>query len=126
MQQCIDDCLDCHRTCLYDAMNHCLETGGEHIAPAHFRLMMNCAQICQTAADFMLSASHLHARVCAACAEVCEACALSCEQVGDMDECVQVCRRCAESCRTMAGAAAAHGLAGSARQDSDAPVKAPM
>ena len=38
-QQCIDDCLDCHRTCLQEAMNHCLQAGGEHVAPAHFRLM---------------------------------------------------------------------------------------
>jgi hypothetical protein len=43
MQKCIDICLDCHKTCLGMAMNHCLETGGEHAAPAHFRLMMACA-----------------------------------------------------------------------------------
>lgn len=101
MRECIDRCLHCYRTCLGMAMNHCLETGGQHVEPTHFRLMMNCADICRTAADFMLSGSPLHARICAACADICEACAQSCEQVGDMDECVEACRDCAQSCRDM-------------------------
>ena len=101
MQQCIRECLQCYQTCLHEAMNHCLETGGKHVKPTHFRLMINCAEICRTAADFMLSSSSVHQRVCAACAEVCEACAQSCAQVGEMDECMKACRRCAESCRRM-------------------------
>lgn len=103
MQQCIDDCLACYRTCMQSAMNRCLEAGGRHVAPEHFRLMMNCAEICRTAADFMMSSSPLHARICAACADVCEACGDSCEQLGDMDDCVQACRRCTRSCQQMAG-----------------------
>ncbi len=86
-------------------VNYCLEMGGPHVAPPHFRLMLDCAQICQTSADFMLRNSALHARTCAVCAEVCDACAQSCEQVGDMERCVEVCRRCAESCRRMAAMA---------------------
>jgi hypothetical protein len=104
MQRCIEACVECHQTCLQTAMNHCLETGGKHVEPDHFRLMLNGAEICQTSANFMMSSSRLHQRVCGVCAEVCDACAKSCEQVGDMDECVQACRRCAESCRRMAKA----------------------
>jgi hypothetical protein len=125
MQQCIQECLQCYQTCRHEAMNHCLETGGKHVEPTHFRLMMSCAEICRTAADFMLSSSPLHVRICAACADVCDACAQNCEQVGDMDECVQACRRCAESCRQMAGGTSAQEFAGSTRQTSDT-VKAPM
>lgn len=102
MQNCIEECLNCHRICLQEAMNHCLETGGKHLEPTHFRLMMNCAEICQTSANFMLSGSQYHKLTCDACAQICEACAQSCEQVGDMEECVQACRSCAESCRKMA------------------------
>ena len=102
MQNCVDECLRCHSTCLSMAMNHCLEKGGQHVEPTHFRLMMACAEICQTSANFMLMGSDLHKRTCAVCAEVCEECARSCEQVGDMQECVDACRRCAESCRKMA------------------------
>jgi hypothetical protein len=103
MQQCIEECLRCYRVCTQTAMNHCLETGGRHVEPLHFRLMHNCAEICRTSADFMLSNSPLHARICGACADVCDACADSCEQVGEMDECVQACRACAQSCHQMAG-----------------------
>jgi hypothetical protein len=102
MRQCIDDCLHCYRTCMQTAMNQCLETGGPHVEPSHFRLMVNCWEMCRTAAEFMMSSSPLHAQTCAVCASVCDECAESCEQVGGMDECVQACRRCAESCRQMA------------------------
>jgi len=127
MEQCIEACLNCYRTCLREGMNHCLEAGGKHVEPVHFRLMMNCAEMCRTSADFMLSSSNLHARICAACAEVCDACARSCEDIGEMDECVQACRACAESCRSMAGGSSNASFQGSMRgQDSDAPVKSPM
>lgn len=128
MQQCIDDCLNCYQTCFSEAMSHCLEMGGRHVAAHHFGLMMNCAELCRTTAEFMMSNSPLHARLCAACAEVCEACAASCEEVGDMASCVQACRTCASSCRQMAGPAS--GLAGSApgaqAQTGARPVASPM
>lgn len=109
MQQCIEHCQRCHVTCLEMAATHCLEAGGKHVEPTHDRLMLDCAQICQTSADFMLRQSELHAHVCAACAVVCEACAQSCEAVGGMDECVRACRTCAESCRAMGQAVDARG-----------------
>jgi len=102
MQRCIDECLRCYQTCLSMASNHCLEAGGKHVEPAHFRTMLACAEICRTSAHFMLLSTELHKHTCRACAEVCEACARSCEEAGDMNECVEACRRCAESCRRMA------------------------
>ena len=33
------------------AMNHCLEAGGKHVEPGHFKLMMAGAEMCQTAAN---------------------------------------------------------------------------
>lgn len=102
MQQCIEECMNCHEVCLHEAMHYCLEVDGKHLEPSHFRLMLNCAEICQTSANFMLSGSDMHKRVCAVCAEVCEACAKSCKQVGDMEECAEICHRCAQFCRRMA------------------------
>lgn len=58
-------CLDCHSMCLQMAMRYCLERGGRHVEQKHLRLMLNCAEICQTSANFMLSGSPLHGRVCA-------------------------------------------------------------
>ena len=101
MQDAINACLDCHSMCLRMAMGYCLERGGRHAEQKHLRLMVNCAELCQTSANFMLSDSPLHGRVCLICAEACEACAKSCEQVGDMRDCVEECQDCAKSCRTM-------------------------
>lgn len=102
MQSCIDNCTRCAQVCLQTAMNQCLEMGGRHVEPEHFRLMINCAEICQLSANFMLSNSRFHNRTCEVCAEICEACAMDCQSIGDMEECASTCRQCAESCKQMA------------------------
>lgn len=107
MQSCIDDCQDCHNICLSEAINHGLEAGGPHVEARRLRLMLSCAELCQTAANFMLMNSPLHAPVCAACAQVCHACAVSCDTVEGMAECAAQCRKCAQSCQMMAQTAAA-------------------
>lgn len=105
MRQCIQHCSDCHNVCLETA-SHCLALGGKHAEAAHVTLLLNCAEICATSADFMLTGSELHGRTCAVCAEACERCADSCEQLGAGDEtmrrCAEACRACAQSCRQMA------------------------
>lgn len=101
MHSCIEACSHCHATCLHTAMIHCLNTGGDHVDADHFRLMMNCAEICQTSANFQLSGSSFHVALCGICADICEACAKSCEAIGGMDDCVKACRDCAASCRKM-------------------------
>jgi hypothetical protein len=102
MRACIDACLDCYKICLGTAMTHCLEHGGEHVAPPHFRLMMACAEICRTSAHFMLIHTRHHKHTCRECAEICEECATDCARLPGMAQCVQACRGCAESCRKMA------------------------
>jgi hypothetical protein len=102
IRTCIEDCEYCHRVCLHMAMTHCLEQGGKHTEPLHFRLMLNCAHLCSTTANALLSGFEIHAQLCAACAEVCRVCAQSSEQIGeDMRECVDACIRCAESCELL-------------------------
>src|SRR5689334_20314050 len=104
MQEAIKICLDCHSICL-ETIIYCLGKGGKHAEVGHVRLMLDCAEMCQTCANFMLRDSELHGRVCGVCAEVCERCARSCDQFTDdsrMRECADTCRRCAESCRRMA------------------------
>lgn len=104
MQGGIEACTRCHATCLHSAMTHCLEAGGKNVEAGHFRLLSNCAEICQTSANFMLSHSTFHSQLCALCAEICDACAASCESIGGMEDCVKACRECAQSCRAMATA----------------------
>ncbi len=102
MQACIQACNHCHQVCPQTSMNHCLNMGENHVDADHFRLMMSCAEICQTSANFQLINSHFHLRLCELCAQVCEACAVDCETIGGMDDCIAACKACAESCRQMA------------------------
>lgn len=101
MQACIDLCHKCHVMCL-SMIDHCLKMAGPHAAPNHIRLMLDCAQICATAADFMARGSGYHAKICRECAEICDACALSCKGLAGMEACMAVCQDCAKSCREMA------------------------
>lgn len=103
MKSCIESCNRCAGVCWKTSMNDCLEMGGKHVAPEHFRLMVNCAEICELSASFMLSSSRFSNRICEVCAEICEACAMECDSIGDMEECVSSCRECADSCKQMAG-----------------------
>lgn len=102
MQTCIDACLLCYKTCLATAMDHCLTMGGEHVAKPHFTLMMACAEICRTAAHFMLLGSPHHAHLCAECAEICLLCAKDCADLEGMEACVEACEHCAAACRAVA------------------------
>lgn len=101
-QHCIDECLRCYQACFGSAMTHCLEQGGKHVEPQHFRLMMACAEICRTCAHLMLINYPHYKRVCRECAEICELCAQNCDRIGDMQECAEACRRCAERCSQIA------------------------
>ena len=103
MQECIQNCLDCHRICL-ETVQQCLQMGGKHAEANHIRMLLDCAQICITSADFMSRGSEFHGLTCGVCAEICQRCADECERIGGdfMQRCAEICRRCAESCRQMA------------------------
>jgi hypothetical protein len=103
MKECIESCNKCRDECEQVLFRHCLEMGGRHLEQGHVRLMADCIEICQTAANFMLRGSDMHQEVCGACADICDACADTCDKIGgaEMDRCAEVCRVCAESCRGM-------------------------
>lgn len=94
----LEDCESCHRVCLHAAMTQCLEQGGDHVEPIHFRLLMACVSVCSTTATSIAGGLEIHEHLCGLCARVCRACAESCRRMGDMEDCVEVCERCASSC----------------------------
>lgn len=109
MQQCIENCLSCHAICL-EMVSHCLKQGGPHAEANHIRMLLDCAEICQTSANFMINGSPFHSDTCGLCAKICTECAEECsrpEFAGDkhMQTCVEMCRRCAATCQEMAGVA---------------------
>ena len=109
MEQCIENCSNCHRICLETAARHFAGEASPRLEEPHVRLLLDCAEICRVSADFMIRGSTMHPHTCRACAEICSRCADECDQMGEnpyMAACAEICRRCAETCREMAGATA--------------------
>jgi hypothetical protein len=53
MRQCIDACTECSSICR-ETVNYCLERGGRLAEPKQLRMLMDCAEMCRTNADFMV------------------------------------------------------------------------
>lgn len=126
MQDCIANCMRCHQVCL-ETFNYSLWLGGRYNESVHLRLLLDCAEMSQTSANFMLRGSDLHRETCRTCAAVCSDCAQDCERYtvpgegsgapmsnhsgppkvskDNVDDqlkyCAQVCRECAKSCQEM-------------------------
>lgn len=96
--------LECYKICT-KTINHCLKMGGDHASAEHINLLMDCAKICQLAADFAIRGSVHHAALCQLCAQICRECADECEAINsedeEMKECAQICRECADACERM-------------------------
>jgi len=115
MQDCTNDCFTCHTVCLDTAMrvlqqsdqqqlankpisSPIVQQGGQHADAV--RLLLDCSEICLTAAHFMLRNSPLYGYICQACAQVCSHCAGICSQIGETDG-ANACQACATSCQQM-------------------------
>lgn len=111
IEECIEHCTECHNVCVAHA-THLLQVDDGLYSPTVV-LLLDCAQICRTSADFMLRSSPLHHLTCGICADICEECAQACDGLDtpEASHCADVCRRCGASCREMsvAGTAGAAG-----------------
>jgi len=101
--QCIDECLKCHRLC-GDTVTQCLLIGGAYARPELIRLLWDCAQICQTTADFMLRKSSFQLQASNLCIDICTQVTEVLAEFED-DRMMRVCiisnQRCAAICREM-------------------------
>ena len=103
MQACVQACMDCHRACT-EMMMQCMKMG--NCDSNAMKTMMDCAQMCQMCADFMMRDSMMSPKVCMMCEEMCRMCAAACEPMAKNDsmmmDCMKACLACAETCKTMA------------------------
>lgn len=99
---CIDACDEAHRACTETAI-HCMQQGGA--AWETIQLLLDTADITETAADFMLRSSRQHHLVCDVAAEIADRCANVCESMAEDDirmrQCGEACRRAATQCRKL-------------------------
>ena len=104
MRDCIDACEKAHRSCTETAI-HGMQQGGRLADWSLIQLLLDAADITETAADFMLRSSRMHHLICRAAAEVADKCAQSGEEfAGDdlrMKESAESCRRAATFCRKL-------------------------
>lgn len=103
MERCIDDCTSMHQVAL-TASGHALRHGGNENSNHVIRVLSDCIEMCQTAANFMLRGSPNHKKTCGLNAEICREVAEECGKFDDepMQRVVQMATRCAESCEAMA------------------------
>jgi hypothetical protein len=103
MSQSIELSQECHNTCV-EVLSYSLQSSTEYLPETTLRLLRDCAEICQTNANFLLRSSEFHAQICGVCAEICGKCATTLEQFTDdsrLQQCADICQRCAEACQVM-------------------------
>ncbi len=66
-----------------ETIQQCLRMGGKHAEPGHIRMIMDCAEICQTSANFMLRGSDFQGYTCSVCSEACRICSQSCSEMAE-------------------------------------------
>jgi hypothetical protein len=103
MEQCIDACTRTHQVAL-TVSGHALRHGGEENSNHLIRVLSDCVEMCQTAANFMLRGSPNHKKTCGLNAEICREVARECGKFDDepMNKMARVATECAESCEKMA------------------------
>ena len=108
-QSCIEACLNCEAFCKQCAVACLNEKEVEHLR-ACIQLNLECAAICQAAANVMSFDGKFSKEICKLCVDICNACADECERHGEMGmehckECAEACRQCAKACQEMSQAA---------------------
>lgn len=91
----------CHENCL-DGVMHSLDEGGDYMRKDHIRWLLDCAEICNVAENFVIRESEYAGDFLSICAFICDDCAEACEtffEDENMKNCALVCRNCANACR---------------------------
>lgn len=98
---CVAACTDCHRTLRGFALDAAEAAPGTVADRALWRLMPDCAEVCEAAASNARCGSVLLPAVAEACVRLCDECAAACEgqtSAPAIEACAEACRRCARAC----------------------------
>lgn len=102
---CIDACDSAHRHCM-EAAIHCMQQGGVGAEWELIQLLLDTADIAETASDFMLRSSRQHHLVCKVAGEIALRCAQACEKYAADDlrlgQTAKACRDAVEACARFA------------------------
>jgi hypothetical protein len=101
---CIEACNDCHRALRGFAREGARSGPGSPGDRTMWRLMLDCAEVCEATATFLRAGSVFTPQLAEACLHLCDECAAACEAAAPttaMDACAAACRRCAQACFAM-------------------------
>lgn len=97
----VDECRSCASIC-HDTLNYCLRMDGELSDQSFIRLLQDCAEICEAAAESRWQEPGAQMRNFELCAELCERLAWASGQFyydPILLRCSATCRQCASYCR---------------------------
>jgi hypothetical protein len=106
MKAAIEACQACHDACMETTAKLRMRGPGDE---GQIGALLDCAELCRLAANFLARDSPLHAMACALCADACQRAARDCERVDDeaVRRTAEACRRTADRCRRLAAVAVA-------------------
>ena len=81
LDACISICQACHSNCLTAALSMSSQKGGAYLRPAHLRSLMNCNELRQTSAHYLITESPIHHHLSKICSELHDAYAIDCEEL---------------------------------------------
>lgn len=102
--KCVEACCDAMNWC-NEAFLHCsrlvAKGNAEHVKP--MALLLDCGEVCGTAAKLVARMSPLTVQACRTCVEGCDLCVAACSKFDDrtMKDAVKSLRACGDSCRAM-------------------------
>ena len=101
-QRYIDACLHCAAICNHCASS-CLKEEDTAMMARCIQLDMECAIVCNAAAQLMSLGSELAPDAIKLAIDFCERCAEECEKHDNLhcEECAKACRNCAEKCTNL-------------------------
>lgn len=101
-ERCIDALQACYAVCMRSVSYGYVKESGP-LQEEHVRLMIDCAEMCQTAANFLIRESDHYLRICREAAEICKDLVSSCEGVDGMEGILSICDECVSACRVIVG-----------------------
>lgn len=100
VQDCITSCEKCRAACIR-AITHSLEVGAEHARQEHIRLLLDCADVCQVSANFLLRGSPSAGYFCSIGGRLCDRYVREYKGLCGLEECVAACETAAALCHRM-------------------------
>ena len=109
MLECVEACMACLVVLRAYARSGARAGPGSTVDRALWRLMLDCAEVCEATASFLRAESTFPPQLTESCTQLCDECAAACESAAPaspgLEACSAACRRGAKACFALRGLA---------------------